>query len=59
MAALPPNLSPTSSASQAILLCFEEEHEIASRLTQAAHMACALVPRHRFPFWCGALAHLF
>jgi hypothetical protein len=60
MTALPPNLSLISSASQAVFLCSEEEHGIASRLlTQAAQTACALVPRHRFPFWCGVLAHLF
>lgn len=45
MSALP----PTSSTNQTVLLCFEEEHGIAERLAQAAHMACAVVQRHRFP----------
>ena len=45
MAALP----PTSSANQAVLLCFEEEQNIGKRLAQAAHMACTVVQHHHFP----------
>jgi ribose-phosphate pyrophosphokinase len=40
---------PPSNLSKSVLLCFDDEHESAQRIAQAASMPLAVLQRHRFP----------
>lgn len=40
---------PPSALSKSVLLCFDDELEIAQRIAQAASMTLEVLQRHRFP----------